>query len=210
MPQITFPSEARIIETQFEFWSPGRIVHRLRDGQLTTPLNRATPRLRGTTSLGLYGIKYITNSINVSKVELFVSELSIPENYSFIPWGGDAPQFPIPDETFRATVTTVTSGVIVLNRTASTATLSPGQWLQVDPAFNEFTGRTLLIRTVSGTPATPIITTIPSLNFTALTPLQPATHIPIRLLNPEDSGISIGRTSSWGGEVTFNWEEFIV
>lgn len=199
MALVAWPTEARIVEISHEVWSPGRIVHRLRSGDLDTPLVRGQPRLVGTVSLGLYGRG---NYAGAAAVELLLAELADPENFVDMPWGGDRASGGYPSPIgWEGDVTAAASGVYTFaRRVGRTEVVEPGDWLS--------RGRVAMVRTVSGTAAAPVLTLIPDIPMSTGDTLFSAPTIRIRKRDPDESGILVPRSATgFAGGVTFEWEE---
>ena len=196
MPQVAWPAEARIVGMSQELFSPGRIVHRLRDGSWDTPLLRARPRWNGTVTLGKYAIR----KAEVARVEMLVADLSDPSDWAEMPWGGAPPLHPVPGDTWTASVTAVVGRLVTLARTVGTDEIALGDWVR-------YGNRVAIVRSLAGTQLDPQITTRPFIPAVVGGVFRPAHTIRVRMRNPGERGITIGRDTGYGGATTIEWEE---
>ena len=205
MALIAWPQEAGIVGVSHELWAPGRIVHRLRDGSIAAALDRASPRWRGTVSIAPRAVWYPEGSVAVGRVETLLAELADPSNWTHMPWGGaGAGQYPTPRHDWVGSVTGTNAGAISIDRTEGATGLAVGQWLDVHLAGGI---RTALVRTLAGTDQKPVVTLLPSFSVPNATRIDPGEVIRVRKAEPGEEGITIERSRSWGGRVTFQWEE---
>ena len=207
MAQVAFPTAAtqRIVHYSPQLWSPGLIVHRLRDGRLSAPLERAPWRWRGTVTFGPAAT--MGERDDVAAVELFLAQMADPSNWCWMPWGGDEPFYPTPKDFSPGRVTATLNGVHTLLRHAtSTGLLNVGDWLLFRPRFGR--SSIVTVASVSGINLlAPQITTVPVVQAKVDDRFYPATHIQVRQRDPDGQGVMMPRTASYGGAVTWQWEE---
>ena len=204
MALVAWPQEARLVGTTVELWSPGRIVHRLRDGSLAPALDRASPRWRGTASIAPWGVSGAAGQVGAGKVELLMAELADPSNWTHMPWGGGMPRYPTPRHDWVGSVTGTNAGALSIDRTEGETGLAVGQWLDIHLAAGI---RTAMVRTLAGTDAKPVVTLLPAFAVPNAVRVDPGEVIRVRKARPGEGGIAIARNTSWGGQVTFQWEE---
>ena len=203
MPLIAWPQVARITDYSHELWSPGRIVHRARDGSLSA-LDRARERWRGTAEVGVRGLRGESGQTAAARLELFLAELTDLRNYVDMPWGGERPAYPVPGpsaSSWSASVTAASAGVFTLN--IPPTELAVGQWLRHNNRVN-------MIATVAGGPMAQI--SFVSDAFDGLTvggSLLRALTIRIRRMSPTDAGLPVSRGRGFGGGTVIQWEEYV-
>lgn len=198
---------ARVTEVTHELWSPGRIVHRLRSGALSPPLDRSDPRWRGTFTLGVHGVRGADGSRRAAVVEAFLAQFGDPRNHVELPWGGSAAgRFPVPAGWRGVAQGGPVGGVITFTRTSGGA-VSVGDWLRVEDGFPH-AHRCVIVVAVAGTDAAPQLSFEPPLpRLTVTNVLNPAATMAVRMRDPGEQGIPVSRSPSWGGAVTVQWEE---
>ena len=209
MALLAFPSMARVTEITHELWSPGRIVHRLRDGGLSPPLDRAEARWRGTFTLGVLGVRGAVGSRDAAELEAFLAQFGDARNHVELPWGGGSDgKFPVPVGWRGVANGGPVGGVVTFTRSHG-GSVAVGDWLRVEDGFPH-AHRCVLVVTKSGADAMPQLSFVPPLpRLTVTNVLNPATTMAVRMRDPGEQGIPVSRSPSWGGAVTVQWEELV-
>lgn len=200
--QVPWPAQVRITAYSHELWSPGRIVHRLRDGSIDEPLDRASARWRGTVTLGAWGALGSAGTEAISATELLLAQLSDPEAWTSMPWGGASPRyFTVSNWSGRVTASAAGLHTLARQPADTTETIYAGEWLRAP------SGRLVQVRTLAGTAAAPQITTLPVTVPAVGASFGHARFMQVRKRDPDDGGITMERRAGFGGGVTFQWEE---
>ena len=208
MPQVIIPPAIRnrITEITHESWSPGKIVHRLRDGSVNE-LVRARTRFRGTFTVGHYSSE--GERIDLGAVEAFATQMLPTDNWCFLPWGGDEPYYDdasLDGVRFEGTITNMNLSrtVLTLSRTSSNGQIRVGSWLQLRDDFGH------IVTSVSGTDSAPTITMQPGFPVIDVGDVVQGMNVmPIRMGDPSEVGISISRRRGFSGGFTMVWEQYL-
>ena len=198
--QIIFPTGARIINFTWEWWSPGRIVHRLRDGSFDEPLIRAETRLRGTVTFSKWSSLTPASRRISAQVQHFTGLISDPENWVEMPWGVEDRGMVVPGGGYTGRVVSTTNGVHTLTRRRGTTVLTRGDWVRANH-------RVVQVATVAGTDAAPQITTYPAITVPDGFDFVSADTIRVQNRDGAETSAQMSHNPSFSMGPVWQWEE---
>ena len=212
MAQVRVPASVsrRVVRFHVELWPPGQVVHRVRSGELTTPLLRASPRWRGQIEFGaLASVGSDAKALAVAEMDLFLAQMSRPDNWCLMPFGGAPPRRRVPPGAYVSAVTvaeTADAGFSVMRSSgADTGPLRVADWICA-------LGRCAIVQEV-GMVAAAVqagIRTLPTLPVIVGTEVRPAGEMRIRFTPLGDAVIGSPRGLSYAGPWVLPWEEYVV
>ena len=211
MAQVTVPASvsARLVRVGFELWAPGQITLRMRSGAIDGPLVRGEPRWRGQVELGPRpAVGGDAKALAVAEMDLFLAQMSRPDNWCLMPWGGRAPRFRVPPGAYVGAVTvaeTVDAGFTLRRSSgADTGPLRVADWVCAE-------GRCAIVQEVGMVVAADQsgIRTLPTLPLIVGTEVRPAGEMRMRFTPSNDQTIGMRRTLGYAGPWILPWEEYL-